>query len=610
MGADRAYHPRTDSIHQQVVLGGILVSLAANLLYPGEVFFQSKFLFVIVSTLAFPTALALQQRSGNLGQIIRRIGIIFAPLLFFLPSTLTTINSSRSQDVFLIFFAYACLFATLQLIRVEFSNLIVCLLFLAIVAFCIDLFSLYQYFFGLSELKALVLNSTALDEKLKSGVLTRITTRRVFGNFPLPNTLAGFVTMVLPLNVFLLYTALGLGSTLVRKSGGFVNNLFPNPLTSCFLCIQLCLSLLVLALTQSFGGWVCFCFAVGLLALWAIFRLRISVKLRTTALLTALVLVTAGLVWVSYQRGFSLWNLQASENPIALRLNNYKTALQIFRDFPITGVGLGNYGSINSRYQSSPATVSQYAHNTILQLLCEMGASFLAILLLVSIATTKLWRTLLAAILPDSTAMGFLKVCLEASLVAWLVHNLLDIDFYFPSLGSLGVFLLGIFASHCQTKQEQRSSFRTSNKRRLLPVMIFWGAMSLAVLLAVRNYIAESLCSLAVDYGEGKNFEQALHFMDQALAVQGNDAAKIVLQAKLACLDADQKRQAGLTQLLALRQAYERAIQLDAFNASYHHELSRVLFALGETKLSLRSRDRAIELFPSEPKFKRSPTAP
>jgi tetratricopeptide (TPR) repeat protein len=187
---------------------------------------------------------------------------------------------------------------------------------------------------------------------------------------------------------------------------------------------------------------------------------------------------------------------------------------------------------------------------------------------------------------------------------------LLDIDFYFPSLGSLGVFLLGILASHCQTKQEQRSSFPTSNKRRLLPVMIFWGTMSLAVLVAVRNYIAESLCSLAVDYGEGKNFEQALHFTDQALAVQGNDAAKIVLQAKLACLDADQKRQAGLTQLLALRKAYERAIQLDAFNASYHHELSRVLFALGETKLSLRSRDRAIELFPSEPKFKRSPTAP
>src|SRR5262249_22507664 len=179
MGANRVYHPRRDSVHQRLVLGGILVSVAANLLYPGEVFFQSKFLLVVVSTLAFPTALTLQQRSRNLEQILRRIGSIFALLLFFLPSTLATINSFRSQDVFLIFFAYACLFATLQLIQVEFSDLIVSLLFLVIVAFCINLFSLYQYFFGLSDLKTLVLNSTALDEKLKSGVLTRLTTRRV-----------------------------------------------------------------------------------------------------------------------------------------------------------------------------------------------------------------------------------------------------------------------------------------------------------------------------------------------------------------------------------------------------------------------------------------------
>jgi hypothetical protein len=49
-------------------------------------------------------------------------------------------------------------------------------------------------------------------------------------------------------------------------------------------------------------------------------------------------------------------------------------------------------------------------------------------------------------IFPDDSRQGFLKVCLEASLAAWLIHNLLDIDLYFPSLGSLGVFLLGFLS--------------------------------------------------------------------------------------------------------------------------------------------------------------------
>jgi len=181
-----------------VLFGAILVSLAANLLYPGEVFFQSRFLFVIISILAFLITFISQYRAGDSRQTIKLVGVVFFPLLFLVLPTFKTINASRSQDVFWLFFAYACLFATLQLMRIEFAHLLLSLLFLVVIAFCIDLFSIYQYFFGLSDLKALVMHSTVLDEKLKSGVLTRITTRRVFANFPLPNTLAGFVSMMLP----------------------------------------------------------------------------------------------------------------------------------------------------------------------------------------------------------------------------------------------------------------------------------------------------------------------------------------------------------------------------------------------------------------------------
>jgi len=610
MAVDTIHYFGLNAKHQWALLGVILVSLAANLFYPGEVFFQSKFLFILASVLTFLITFLAEHRSGNFGQTIKVVGIVFLPLLFLLPSAIKTINPSRSQDVFWLFFGYACLFATLQLMRLEATGLLLSLLCLVLIAFFVDLFCLYQYFFGLSDLKALVLHSTTLDEKLKSGVLTRISSGRVFANFPLPNTLAGFVTMVLPLNVFLLYSAAGTKNLLIGKSYGFLNGIFRSRITPFLLIVQLWLSLLILVLTQSFGGWACFCAVFTLLGLWAIVRSKIPVRLTVAVLLVVLAIAAGWLAWVTHQRGFSLWNLQASENPIALRWNNYKTALHIFHDFPASGVGLGNYGSIDPCYQSSPATVAQYAHNTFLQLLSESGIPFLALLLLISIAVTKHRRDLLAAILPDDGMQGFLKVCLEASLMAWLIHNLLDIDLYFPSLGSLGVFLLGILVSSCHTRKQAETDPLPASRSSLLPVTIVLGATLLSVFFVVRNYLAESLCSLAVDYGEVKDYEKAQRFMDKAVAVQGNDPTKVILQAKFRYLNASQKRQAGLAQLLVLREAYERATRLDAFNANYHHELSRILFALGETKWALQSRDRAIELFPSEPKFRQGAPSP
>jgi len=205
---------------------------------------------------------------------------------------------------------------------------------------------------------------------------------------------------------------------------------------------------------------------------------------------------------------------------------------------------------------------------------------------------------------------GFLKVCLEASIAAWLIHNLLDIDLYFPSLGSLGVFLLGILVSNIRARQGERGRPSVIIKGSLWPVLVVLVVIFVASFFVVRDYLADSLCALAVDYGESKNFEQAHHFIDEAVAIRGNDATKVILQAKLKLLSTTHKQQVGLTQLLVLREAYEKATQLDVCNANYHYELSRVLFALGETKLAWQARDRAIELFPAEPRFRQGATGP
>src|SRR5262249_2235029 len=153
------------------------------------------------------------------------------------------------------------------------------------------------------------------------------------------------------------------------------------------------------------------------------------------------------LAWISQKRGFHLWDLNASENPISLRIISCRTALTMFQDFPLVGVGLGNYGGLNPRDQTSPRCVTQFAHTTPLQLLCDgglvvWGGLFLTVGVGWGLGTARRPFGALGD-RSDPLLLGML-----GALAAWLVHNGLDIDLYFPSLGALGFFLAGLFSNY------------------------------------------------------------------------------------------------------------------------------------------------------------------
>ncbi|PYV90660.1 MAG: hypothetical protein DMG05_09645 [Acidobacteria bacterium] len=637
MEVDPSHNSWLSRHHHHALIALTLIALSANLLFPGEVFFQSKFLLIFASLFTFAITFIKECRIGN-PHLFSVITAALFPLLILIPSTFKTINGSRSEDVFWLFLSYACLFLTLRLSRFEPRTILASILAITLVGFCVDLFCVYQYFFGLFDLKSLVLRSTALDEGFKTRLLARIATKRVFANFPLPNTLAGFVTMVFPLNLFLIHLALDVQSPIVLASGKFLKKLFQNPVSTLLLFLQLSLSLLILALTQSFGGWVCFCSSMLFLCLVTYMRRKISIKFMLVTLLGLFVIVAGWMVWLTYRRGFSLWNLAASENPITLRWINYKTALNIFRDFPLTGVGLGNYGGINPRYQSSLQNVTQYAHNTLLQLLSECGIPFFVLIMFVSMAITKYWRSLHTSTLSETPLYGFLQTSLAASLLAWLIHNSIDIDLYFPSLGALGIFLLGLWVNlqdgHDLHKlkapeaclndilykgQPKDPSFlklkgiRNPDPKPLARLVKGQYSFSVATVLfailliflcVLRSYGAQALYSLAIDHAEANDLGQAERLINKAVAIKGNDAPMLVLKARLRYINSVQGKVAGLDHLIFLKEAYEKATKLEPYNANYHYELSRVLYSLGDIKLASLFRNRAIELFPSQPIFK------
>jgi hypothetical protein len=597
-------HPTRSRSYTHVIPWVLLSIVTVNLLYPGEVFFQAKYLLILVSILAAFATYYDMTRSEERDYRPKDLAVAFLPLVSFLPAVACSINHTRSQETFLLFFSYSCLFFSLRRGRFRRSFLVASILILCLVTLLIAGHAVYQHTRGLADLRTQVSNSASIEESVKAGILTRIQTGRVFGNFALPNTLAGFLTMMLPLALCILVLSLS-PSALLGDIGPLWSIVLQSPWTKLMLVLVLLLSVWVLALTQSFGGWAClFCSLAVAGALWV--RQNRLTNTRRMWMYVAVLLVfgTLWVGWIGRQRGFSLWNLEAAENPIVLRWVSFRTALDIFEDFPVTGVGLGNYGTINPRYQSSPQLVTQYAHNTFLQLLSEGGLMLVLGLLLCGYLFILIRRK------RDSGCEPRPDLCLRliwlgsvGCLTAWSIHNCLDIDLYFPSLGALGFFILGLVPGQRGSEErESRPQTGPTTASRWIRAA-FMAVLCAGMLLSSRLYLSQMFCDLAVAAAESKDFVEASKLAEWAAAVR-NDAPAAVLVGKLRVQRLAQEGRNSHLLLQTLKETFETASRLDPYNASFHFELSRIYAKLGETELSRESREKAISLFPSEPRFR------
>jgi hypothetical protein len=584
--------------HTRLVLVILLIAVGLNLVYPGEVFFQSRYLLILGSVSACAIVLHREQRRGTATGILRDLALAFLPLIGMVPSLVWTTNQDRSQEVFLLFFSYSCLLFSLWRCKLRSEALCASLLTLVVVATVVGAQALYQHFAGLDALKAELMLRTNMDGDFKAALLARTQSGRVFANFSLPNTLAGLVTMILPIQVGLLLASL-LRSKLLELPPTW-NTILRSPLIRLALVTGILQSIWVLALTQSFGGWVCLCCSLGaVLFVWLRSRGRRSDWIISAGLL--LTLAGSWLAWTSYKRGFRLWNLSAAENPITLRLNTYKTALDIFRDFPVTGVGLGNYGTHNPRYQTSPRLVTQFAHNTPLQLLSEGGVLLIVGLLCVGVAGIW-WKSSPNQISSQPLSSDPLYLGMIGSLVAWLVHNGLDIDFYFPSLGALGFLVLGLFWDYPTRKSasDETHSFPMAQPSVILVEI----ALGLAFITGMRFYLSRSLIDLARLSASSSDLVEANRYGRWAVKLRPQDAVGVLFQGKLETQILKEQDKPTLDLLQVLRGPLEEAVRLDPFNAEFHFELSRVYKGLGNDKLADESRARALALFPSNSKYR------
>jgi hypothetical protein len=123
-------------------------------------------------------------------------------------------------------------------------------------------------------------------------------------------------------------------------------------------------------------------------------------------------------------------------NPVILRFANWISAWSIFSMHPL-GTGLNTFGLMYPRYMLSGANETQFAHNTPLQLVSELGYLAIAAGVLLILLAVKNWSKASKLRITE-------RECVVIALAVWCLHNLIDIDFYFGSVGTVGAILIGV----------------------------------------------------------------------------------------------------------------------------------------------------------------------
>lgn len=252
---------------------------------------------------------------------------------------------------------------------------------------------------------------------------------RAVGPYGSPNNLGLLLERVLPLSLALLVASLG-------TRGGRVRVLARDaaPASVCALLIGV-----ALFLTYSVGAWLGA--AVGLLTVAALRgRRQAAALVLALAVLTALVLPLLRVERVVSHLGLS------GETTSALRIDLWRSSLDMVRDYPLRGVGLDGFLEQYRGVYIRPAALREpnlsHPHNLVLEWWLFLGAAgVVALGWLLLTYIRQAWR----AVKGDAARQALLMQAALAALAAAVAHGLVD-RFYFgaPDLAFVFFALLAL----------------------------------------------------------------------------------------------------------------------------------------------------------------------
>lgn len=290
------------------------------------------------------------------------------------------------------------------------------------------------------------------------------------GTFTCPDHLAGFLEMLLPLALAMVFW----GKHKV--------------LTKVFLCYAAIWLLVGIAITLSRGGWVATLVGLGVFSL----ALLAQRRFRLWAAIAIALVVLAGVVFEmktgAIQKRFNRDNPEDFNQQLAVRLNMWRSALDVWRDHAWWGAGPGLYDEKFRPYrpprlQGRPL----YAHNEYVQALADWGlagtALLAAALVLFFLTLVKHWNHKVFRTeheYGERNSSYPLVIGASAAVIAILAHCFVDFHFHVPGNALLALTLMAIVVSQAEgVPSRWRLSLglpgRAAVTLVLLPMLLFLG---------------------------------------------------------------------------------------------------------------------------------------
>jgi O-antigen ligase len=254
----------------------------------------------------------------------------------------------------------------------------------------------------------------------------------IWGPYINRNHFAGYLEMVIPLVLatsFYRAAKLGKGKRiplLQKLSAAWASRRFPEVTLYGLLGLVMTAALFATLSRGGIMGVLC-----GLLVFFGLVRSRGTLKKRADLFAMAgiaLLLMVVVAAWSQIEGRFE----QLGEEQALQRAWVWKDSLNIVRDFPLFGTGLGTFGDIYPKYQThSSLILYDRAHNDYVEALTDLGAvgAFLAALPIWIYGTIvyRRWKE------RDRTYIKIMGAGGMASLAAMAVHSTMDFNLHIPA---------------------------------------------------------------------------------------------------------------------------------------------------------------------------------
>lgn len=510
--------------------------------------------------------------------------------------TINAVHIHRAQSCLIQWFCYAITYFLVLYILDNEKDIKYFLGILIIPAVLISLYSIYQYHIGLPETRQWA--GQYLSPQSLEFIKERLGLNRAFGTFVYPNTLAGYILLIMPLAIAML----GIGfREHIQWWKGIVVVCFFLVLVGCIFlghpelivlaCIATCLyplgMLYALYITFSKGGYLVLGTTILIIGALMVRKRYILVKIfvGVVILMTIFILLGYGTKFVSLTQGafFRRWEY-------------WIAGISMIKEHPVMGIGPDNFGILYSLYKIDIAEETQNAHNNFLQIWVEQGIFGL-------IAFCGIWVVAIKKGLQELRNKRRLIYRLSllglfTGIIAFAIHNLGDFDWYIPGLTIIAWVFLALLIWLSGTYREKMIIIKQLWVRGLCLMVVL--PLGIWLLLHLeRNIVAEYYINEGKKAFKSNNHTLAEGSARTSINLDKDNPDGYYLLGRICEAKGD---------YLGSISWYRKAIEYNQYSALYYYRIALAYIqwmqTTGDKSVNLelgKALKKAVELYPVNP---------